>query len=275
MPRIAELRALMHRFAFLLLLIGAIAIMVVGRAEPRFFERTRDVVTDFSAPILDLISRPTATVDRWLQEATALVNLRSENIRLREENQRLLQWLAHAKQLENENTNLQNLLSYKRDDVERFITGRVVGSTGDFYLSVMLNVGAVEGARIGQAVVNNKGLVGRVFSVGQHSSRVLLVTDLNSRIPVVVEETRVRAVLAGDNESEPRLIYTSADSGFKIGQRVVTSGHGGAFPPGIPVGRISAADETGVRIELFVAPERAEYLRLLEFGLNGILPNSE
>ncbi len=274
-PRIAELRALMHRFAFLLLLMGAIAVMVFGRAEPRFFERARDIVTDFSAPILDLISRPTATVDRWVQEANNLINLREENIRLRAENNKLLQWMAHAKQLQNENKNLQNLLSYKRDDVERYVTGRVIGSNGDFYQTVMLNIGHEEGARIGQAAVNNKGLAGRVYSVGKHSSRILLITDLNSRIPVVVQETRVRAVLSGENDTQPRLIYTPADSGFKVGQRIVTSGHGGAFPPGIPVGRIASVDENGVRIALFVELERAEYLRLLEFGLNGILTTDQ
>ncbi|WP_420549230.1 rod shape-determining protein MreC [Curvivirga sp.] len=274
-PRIAEIRALMHRFAFLLLLMGAIAVMVLGRAEPKFFENARDIVTDFSAPVLDLISRPTATIDRWVQDVHDLIALREENVRLKAENQRLLQWLTLAKQLQHENKELQNLLSFKRDDISRFITGRVIGSGNDFYHTLMLNVGLDDGVRKGQAAVNNKGLVGRVYATGRNSSRILLVNDINSRIPVRIEETRVRAVLAGENDKSPRLIYTSADSGFEVGQRVITSGHGGAFAPGIPVGTVSSVTEGGVLVDLYVDPENAEYLRLMDFGLNGILPDTE
>ena len=272
-PRIAEIRALMHRFAFLILLLGAVAVMVVGRAEPKYFEQARDIVTDFTAPILDLISRPTATIDRWVQDVNLMIDMREENKRLKAENEKLIQWLTLAKQLQVENQNLQDLLMFKRDDVLRYITGRVIGSSGEFRHSMILNVGSDDGVRKGQAAVNNRGLVGRVYSVGKNSSRILLITDINSKIPVVEEENRFRAVLIGDNNNTPRLIYTSADASFKIGQRIVTSGHGGVFAPGIPIGTISSVDENGFLVEPYVEPERAEYLRLMDFGLNGILPN--
>lgn len=269
--RIATLRTLVQRFAFLLLLASAVAIMVAGRADPKVFDRARTTVTDVISPILDVLSRPTATVDRWIGEAQTLVNLYEENKRLRLENERLLQWRSVAQQLSVENESLRDLMALKRDDTRRFITGRVIGMGGSFVRSVTLNIGANDGVRKGLAAVVGEGVVGRVAEVGRRSSRVLLLTDLNSRLPIVIEATRVRAVLAGDNSAEPHLIYLPADAAIEEGQRVVTSGHGGAFPPGLPVGVVSAAGEAGVRVQLYAGMDRREYVRLMDFGLNGIL----
>lgn len=269
--RIATLRTLVQRFAFLLLLASAVAIMIVGRADPRVFERARTIVTDIISPMLDVLSRPTATVDRWIGDTQTMVNLYEENQRLREENLRLLQWRSVAQQLNVENTRLRNLMALKRDDARRYITGRVIGVGGSFVRSVTLNIGKNDGVRKGFAAVVGEGVVGRVAEVGHRSSRVLLLTDLNSRLPIVIESTRVRAVLAGDNSTEPHLIYLPADAALEVGQRVVTSGHGGAFPPGLPVGVVSSVGEEGVRMRLYAEMDRREYIRLMDFGLSGII----
>jgi hypothetical protein len=100
---------------------------------------------------------------------------------------------------------------------------------------------------------------------------VLLLTDLNSRVPVVVEDTRHRGVLAGDNSQQPSLLYLPPDAVVEAGQRIVTSGHGGVFPSGLPVGRISTVGENGVRVEPFVDWDRMEYLRLVNYGMPGVL----
>lgn len=269
--RIATLRTLVQRFAFLLLLASAIAIMVVGRTDPKVFDKARATATDLISPILDFLSRPTATVDRWIGEAQMLVNLYDENQRLREENQRLLQWRSVAHQLNVENESLRELMALEREDARRFITGRVIGVGGSFVRSVTLSIGQNQGVRKGMAAVVGEGVVGRVAEVGRRSSRVLLLTDLNSRLPIVIEDTRVRAVLAGDNSPFPHLIYLPADAAITEGQRVVTSGHGGAFPPGLPVGIVASAGEGGVRVQLFAEMDRREYIRLMDFGLSGIL----
>ena len=274
MTRIAALRTALQRFAFLLLLGSAATIMVMGRTNPEMFSSARTVVTDATSPILDVLSRPTATVDRWVGEVTALINLREENARLREENARLLQWQSAARVLDVENRKLQELLAYDRKDAMRYMTGRVVGVGGTFVRSILLNIGTDNGVRKGQVAVVGEGIIGRVAETGKLSSRILLASDLNSRIPVVVEETRVRAVLAGDNSDLPQMIYLSADSEIKPGQRIVTSGHGGAFPPGVPVGVISSVGEAGVRVQLFANPDQQEYIRLMDFGLSGVLDQS-
>ena len=98
--------------------------------------------------------------------------------------------------------------------------------------SLILNAGAREGVRKGSPVVTGDGLVGRIAGVGYRSARVLLITDLNSRIPVLVEPTGMRAILAGDNSDRPRLIRLPPGATVSPGERVSTSGRAGAFPAG-------------------------------------------
>lgn len=246
--------------------------MVIGRTDPEAFERARMQTTDAVAPILTAISQPVAAVNNFVAEIEGLATLREDNNRLRLEIARLQQWQAVARHLEAENTKMRDLLGYSRQDVDRYITGRVIGVGGSFVRALLLNAGNIDGVRKGQVAVTGDGLIGRVAEVGQRSSRILLVTDLNSRVPVKIEGSSARAILAGDNTQFPRLIYGAANSDLRAGQRVVTSGDAGAFPPGIPVGVVmQVSDEAGIRVQTFAKQERPELVRLMDFGLNGIL----
>lgn len=265
------LRTAAQRFLFLVFLGSAIALMVLGRTDPDAFERARMQVTDASAPILDTLSRPVDAANDAVERMNAFMHVYEDNIRLRQEVERLRQWQSVARSLEVENTQMRELLSFERRDVQRFVTGRVIGSGGTFVRALLLNVGSLDNVRKGQVAVTGEGLIGRVAEVGTRSSRVLLITDLNSRIPVLIQETRARAILAGDNTALPRLIFGAANSELKPGQRVVTSGDGNAFPPGLPVGIISSVDENRMRVQPYAVTERPELVRLMDFGLEGIL----
>jgi rod shape-determining protein MreC len=136
----------------------------------------------------------------------------------------------------------------------------------------MVNAGRDNGVARGQAAMTGEGLVGRVSEVGSRAARILLITDLNSRVPVVVDGTRQRAILAGDNSARPSLRY--ADSGtIRTGDRIVTSGQGGVFPPGLPVGVVGSVDSEGIWVEPYSALSRVDYLRLVDYGLAEALPN--
>jgi rod shape-determining protein MreC len=154
------------------------------------------------------------------------------------------------------------------------VTARVIANSGGAYArSVMANAGRENGVVRGEAAVTGEGLVGRVSEVGSRAARILLVTDLNSRVPVIVEGSRQRAVLAGDNSEHPRLRYLEAGAAIRIGDRIVTSGQGGVFPPGLPVGVVAVFDGELARVELFVELSRVDYLRLVDYGLADALPS--
>lgn len=272
----APLRGFAHRFAYVFLLAAALGILLLGKADPLVFQRARTTVTDITAPVLDALSRPAVTVSQVIEEARELARLREENIVLRAENERLLKWQNAARTLLAENKQLQALLGFKPPEDAKSVTGRVIGDSGGaFVRSVLVNAGARDGVRKGDAALTGKGLLGRVAEVGERAARVLLINDLNSRIPVVIERSRERAILAGDNSVTPRLLYLPITTTVQVGDRVVTSGHGGAFPVGLPVGVVTSISDDGVRVLPFADATNVEYVRLMDFGLQGILNVSD
>jgi len=272
----APLRGLAHRFAYVFLLAAALGILLLGRADPLVFERARMTVTDVTAPVLDALSRPAITVSHVIGEMRELAVLRDENQVLRAQNERLLQWQTAARTLMSENKQLRDLLGFVPDTEANSVTARVIGDSGGaFVRSLLVNSGKRDGVKKGQAAMVGHGLLGRVAEVGNRSARVLLINDLNSRIPVVIESSRERAVLAGDNSPTPRLLYLPISTSVKPGDRVVTSGYGGVFPPGLPVGLVNSVGEDGVRIAPYVNVGQLEYVRLMDFGLDGILDEAD
>jgi len=138
---------------------------------------------------------------------------------------------------------------------------------------LMVAAGSDAGVIRGQAAITGSGLVGRIVEVGMRASRILLVTDLNSHIPVVIERSQQRAILSGDNSERPLLQYLDPASAVRVGDRVITSGEGGVFPPSLPVGVVATADEEVPRVEPYVELSEVEYLRIVNYGLAGGLPN--
>ena len=268
----SPLKAWASRFALLLLVGAAFGLMLIGRTNTFIVEETRSVVTDMVAPILDAVSQPVDTFSSVIEQAEALANLRSENLALKEQNARLMQWQVVARRLEAENNTLRTLNHMVPDPAMSFITARVVGDPGGaFVRTVLINAGERNGVEKGQAAVTGDGLAGRVAEVGQRSARVLLLTDINSRVPVVVGDARDRAVLAGDNSNSPELLYLGPTAKVRVGDRVTTSGHGGVFPPGLPIGVVSGVSEKGIRVTPLVDWDHTEVLRIVDYNLTGIL----
>lgn len=263
----------LQRFAFWLLIATAAGIMALGRTETGFTERLRMNVMDFAAPVLDLISRPVATVSDLVDRTGAFIDTAGENARLSEENERLKHWRQTALRLQQENAAMRSVLNVVAEPRATFVTARVIAdSRGAFVHAVLLNAGARDEVKKGEAVVNGEGMVGRVMDVGNRSARVLLLTDLNSRVPVVVESTRDPAILAGDNSDRPVLNYLPIIARVAVGERLVTSGQGGMLPPGLPIGVVSEVADGVVRVQPFVRWHQLEYVRVLNYALPGVLP---
>ncbi len=276
MARIAApARAMAQRFSVLLLIAAAIALMVLSRTHSPAVERVRMLAVDAVAPVLDVISRPVSAGRAAAERVESLWLAYQDNERLREANRRLLQWQVIARRLEQENANLRALLNLRSGRPPSYVSARVVGDTGGpFVRTMIVNAGARDGVGHNQAVVAADGLAGRIAETGERASRVLLLTDLNSRVPVVLEQGRHRAILAGDNSDRPRLIFLPDMVKVAAGERIVTSGHGGVFPRGIPVGQVAQVGEEGIRVALFVDIERLEYVTVVRRNQPALAPGS-
>ncbi len=253
------IRVLLNRFAYAFLILAAGVLLVLGRAEVAGVERARIAAVDALAPVLDVIRRPIEAVHALVGGVQNLVFLRSENARLREENARLKGWRDAAGRYEEENARLRNLLRVTGEPATTFVSASVVGEAASSYVrTVVVNAGGRDGVEKGQAVLGADGMAGRVIDVGQRASRVLLLTDLNSRIPVQLAQSGARAILAGDNTAFPRLEYLPASAQVSTGDRIVTSGHGGRIPPGVSVGVVLSVSNGVVRVRPTVDLDRLE-----------------
>ena len=274
--RLATLRLLAQRFAFLTLVLASFALMLLGKADTLVVERLRVFIDDGLSPVLQVMSRPASAVASVVNGVHDLAALRAENVRLTEENARLQHWQTVARELDNENRALKGQLNYLPDPDAAFISARVIGDTGGAFVhSMLINVGARDGVRKGQAVISGENMVGRIAEVGDRSARILLLTDINSHIPVVIENSRAKAILSGDNSDRPRLSYLAHNSDAAVGSRIVTSGHGGVFPPGLPVGVIASIQDGIVRVEPLVHRNALEYVAVVDYGLPGVLPSDQ
>jgi len=271
-PRLTEpVRSLWHRFAYLILIFGAFAVLVLGKADIVLIERTRIAIADAISPILTFVSKPASAVSDILADYRQLRDAKEDNIRLRAENERLKQWQAVARRLEAENAALRAITGFVPDPQASYVTARVIGdSAGPFVSSVLVNAGSRHGVRKGQAAMTGDGLAGRVAEVGQRHARILLLTDLNARVPVRVEGSRQKAILAGENNANPRLLYLDDISAVQVGQVVMTSGDAGLMPPGLPIGTVVAKSKTAVRVLPYVDWGRMEYLRIVDFRLSDL-----
>jgi rod shape-determining protein MreC len=270
------MRAAAQRLALPFLVLVSAGLIVLGKADILLIERFRTELNDIFAPVFEAIAKPINLVASGVRRFEDHFTVYEENQRLREENARLLQWQDLAQRLESENEELRQMLHFEPQGVRGYITGRVIANSGGAFLrNVLIDVGDRQGVERGQAALGGEGVAGRVTEVGSRASRVLLLTDLNSRVPVVIEDTRERAVLAGDNTSRPRLLYLPEKSAIQVGDHVVTAGSGGIFPPGLPVGAVSSIDGGVVRVEPEAELTHLEYVRIVDFGLGAaVLPQS-
>jgi rod shape-determining protein MreC len=267
-------RATIQRITFPLLLLLSVMMIVVGKADQIVLASLRVSVLDVAAPTLEVLSRPAFFLDSAVRRGSNFLAVYRENARLEKENAELLDWQQIALRLASENAQLRDLLKLVPEPAGSYVTARVIANSGGAYArSVVVNAGSENGVARGQAAITGDGLVGRVTEVGSRAARVLLITDLNSRVPVIVEGSHMRAVLSGDNSERPSLHYGEARAAIKIGDRIVTAGQGGVFPPGLPVGVVAGFDGELPRVEPFAELSRVDYLRLVDYGLSGALPN--
>ncbi|MGB1539327.1 MAG: rod shape-determining protein MreC [Rickettsiales bacterium] len=255
---------LFGRLALVLMLFASAALMIISHTSPDAKSRITAPIADSATPVLDVLSRPGEAIVRfsgWLQ---SLAQLYEQNQALREANARLMQWQHVALQLEAENSALRDLLHYASDESLKFTTAKVISDRGGpFTRTVLLNAGESLGLKAGQPVINADGLVGRLIETGNHSARVLLLTDINSRIPVITEQSRERSIAAGNNTDLLSLLYLSDDTEVKPGEKLLTSGDGNTVPAGLPVGEIVSVENGVVKVRPYASWFRLEYVSVV------------
>ncbi|MBB5516729.1 rod shape-determining protein MreC [Rubricella aquisinus] len=249
-----------------LLIILSVALFALWRIDNPRVERLRMAVADAVFPAFDWTSRPAATLTRMAEDFESYVRVYEENQELRREVQDLRGWREAAIQLEQRNARLRALNNVRLSPQMRFVTGEVLTDTGGpFSQSGLVNVGRRNGVQDGAAAMDGLGLVGRVSGVGEETSRIIYLTDINSRVPVVLQRTGQRAVVTGDNTGMPLVQFVEAPERVRPGDRVMTSGDGRVLPPDLLVGVVVRDSENRLRVRPAAEYARLEFVRILNF----------
>ncbi len=251
------------RVALPALVLICLGLLLLSRVNHSMLANARWRIAEWMSPVLQAAMVPLEPVRHVGRQIAAQVDMTEELRRLKTENQKLANWEWRARQLERKLLDLEALTKTVQEPKIDFVTSRVIAdSSGAFVRSVMIDAGETQKVHAGYPVINADGLVGRVIETGLSSSRVLLVNDLNSRIPVVVGKASVRAVMAGDNGAQPKLLFMPPDATIMPGDDVATSGTGGLFPRGLRIGVVTG-DPAAPRVKLRAELDVLEYLSVL------------
>ena len=271
-----QIKAKLRHFAVIVLVVMAFGLMLLGKADTILVEKAQILFNDITSPVLSLLSKPAEAASRFMQNVHELAAIRQENARLREENQELTLIKLDTEQLRKENTYLADLLNYIPPPQAVSVSSRVIADTGNsFAQSLIAFVGQKQKIGKGNVVLTGDGLVGRIASVGINAARILMITDINSRVPVKIEPLDTPAILSGDNTEYPQLISLPGNAKISVGDKVVTSGMAGVYPAGLPVGVIVSIDDGLVKVRPFFNRSRLEIVRIVDYGLSGLLTDSE
>jgi len=243
----------------------AVALVLIGKAQSSLFDRARARVTDWMAPELAWAHRPFDAASQWWAGLSEGYGVYQENVRLKEENARLKQWQTVAVTLDARVKRYQLLLHAVPDAALSSVMAHVIGrAKRPFIETMILDAGKANGVKPGQAVIDTRGMIGRIFLAGDHTSWVILLSDLNSRIPVAIEPGHAQAILTGDNAKAPALETLAQGAVVHPGDQVVSSGDGGILPPGLPIGTV-IADSGGFRVALLADSASSQEVEVVDF----------
>lgn len=262
------MKTLRHRFSSGFFIVLSLALLIFGSKNRAAIDSFRADISDIFVGTMDVASRPLAVVDDFVEWTRQVAIVFSENKRLRLENTLLKSEQIKASQLAIDNQRLKKLLNVGEGQVNTIAAARVVAdSASPFFKSVLINRGARDGVEKGQAVINEDGIIGRTINVGGSSSRVLLATDINSRIPVKLASSGINMILAGDNSIYPKLSFLPLGEKASVGDLILTSGYGMTFPHDLPVGQIIDIQDGEIRIKLSAKLYNLNYVSIVGYEI--------
>jgi rod shape-determining protein MreC len=245
----------------------AIVLVLLGKAQSGLLDKARAHVTDMMAPMLVKVRAPVAGFDRWIGSIGEIFSVYEQNLKLKDENARLRQWRNVAIVLQGRVGRYQALLHAVPDPQMNRVLARVIGRASRPFLQTMiLDAGRENHALPGQAVVDARGMIGRIYLTGQRTSWVILLTDLNSRIPVTIAPGNIQAIMTGDNTAYPTLDMVSHTVALHVGDQVTSSGDGGLLPAGLPIGTVMSDGAGGFRVALLADAASSQDVEILNFS---------
>ena len=227
-------------FYLLLFLISLSILSIIVDLKYPSTNFTRTVVNDFIvSPIQYIVKTPSSFFYRLLEETETIAQLESEIERLEKDNKIMKMNLQKIDILEDEVSRLRSIkrvMSKKFENIQiaKVIQGDVIPNKE----SIKINIGSNDKVIKGQTVMGANGLIGQIVEVSLYSSKVLLITDINSNVPAIITRTGKQVIIKGRSQDDLLEISFTDDTDIKSGDLIVTSGQAGRFIASLNIGRI-------------------------------------
>lgn len=270
--RLKKLKAQIYLFLPLCFLVVSLIFIGFGQFTNPLLQQFRMALVETVTPIVYVISTPI----RWGKAATLatsdFINTYRDNKRLKSEKQDLEMWRQMALKLQSEQETLHQLLHYTPPPKTSYITANILMDNGARYAhSLIVSAGTKEGVHKGDIAITGSGVLGRIVEVGRHFSRLMLLTDYASRVPVFVGPNKITGVLIGDGSSLPKLNSLPENKTVSVGDVVLSSGQVGVYPSGLSIGVVESVDNGDIQVRLFEENMTPDLVRLVNFGISSVL----
>ena len=266
--RIGELKVLLRRVFIFILFLCAFLFILLSKVDSPVVDKANHFVINITGPIMQVVELPSRFIHRIYTYFYDISHIYADNRALRVENKQMMMLQNKVRTLEVENQLLERLLNYVPPQDATFMSAKIIAESGDSFTHTLLVYVGDEAVKKGQIVLGDESVIGRIDAVSGKYAKVILVTDINSKIPVVVERTRVRGILSGNNTALPQLMFTRSTSDIQEGDVIVTSGVGGMFPSGLPIGFVNSIKNGVIDVETMADISRVEYVRIVDYGLS-------
>ncbi len=233
------------RFKQPFLLVGLLALpLLIGATAPSFVVEARLLFTTASAPFLEFQEKIASTVRHTLAEIVSWPKLKLENHMLRAELGELKNQLTQIDETKKENARLKSLLALKENSTYRSLAARTIAHDPSHWTQyIVINKGAAQGVSRDTVLVHSEGLVGKVVSAGTNSARAILLIDHESRVSAINEVSRDVGLIEGTGTPYLKMTYLDKSAKIQVGDTISSSGLGGIYPKGIPIGQVHMIGE--------------------------------
>ena len=240
-----------QKFSFFILVLISIILIFIETIESKPINFLRSFMKDTIYRGSVVVAAPVKTFKSINNFFSSHINLYKNYDLLKQENEKLKSNFNKSEFLELENSQLRILIDEQISSVKNLVSARVMLDKQSPYLnSFIINMGSNKGIKNGMAVLDGDNFIGRIVDVNFFSSRVLLISDFNSKIPALIEPSGSHAILSGHGNKKPTLEYLPENHKAQDGDKVYTSGKGGIFSPGMPVGEVKIQDNL-IKVILF------------------------
>ncbi len=236
-----------NKLSFGFLVFISFVLIVFSKSNERYAENVRYAFYFVANPMILTIEKPINFSLWFVKEIKEFAFLANENQKLSVENSYFRKKYVESLNIQSENKELKKLLNFVTYKTEfeyqvAYIKGNVKGQDSK---NIVITAGSDDGLSVGDVVVGSEGVVGRVMSMTKDRSRIILITDLNSKIPVIIvsEDQRNKGMLVGTNSDRPEIIYLSEENNIKKGDKIFTSGDGEMLPSGLYIGNILSVND--------------------------------